>query len=68
MVGKRPALLAVPYAAKERHTSLSPPQPLGILSLMICIEIINRDVFALLKENRGFLLNGCLINSFENKF
>ena len=27
------ALVAVPYAAKERHTSLPPPQPLVGLSL-----------------------------------
>ena len=27
-----PALVAVSYAAKKRHTPLPPPQPLGILS------------------------------------
>ena len=53
-VGKRPALVTVPYSAKKRHTSLPPPQPLGILTLMIWIGIMNTVVFALLPENRGF--------------
>ena len=29
------ALVAVPYAAKNRHTSLPPPQPLGAISFFI---------------------------------
>ena len=29
------ALVAVPYAAKNRHTSLPPPQPLGGISFFI---------------------------------
>ena len=54
-VGFCPALVAVPYAAKKRHTSLPPPQPLGILSLMIWIGIIDKVVFELLQGNFVFL-------------
>ena len=66
-VGFCPALVAVPYAAKERHTSLPPPQPLVILSLMIWIEIMDRVVFALLQRNIVFLKTDFRAGS-KNKF
>ena len=37
-----PALVAVPYAAKKRHTSLPPPQPFIVLALLNNGEMINK--------------------------
>ena len=37
-----PALGAVPYAAKKRHTTLPPPQPFIVLALLNNVEMFNK--------------------------